>query len=86
MASKKLTSDEVNALMEGLQNSDYSVSVDVALFREEIRINRSFEETCGGVEAKTYSFARCHNTLLDVMLAQRKLRASSSEKRCSGSV
>ena len=30
MASKKLTSDEVNALMEGLQNSDYSVSVDVA--------------------------------------------------------
>ena len=30
MASKKLTSDEVTALMEGLQNSDYSVSVDVA--------------------------------------------------------
>ena len=29
MASKKLTSDEVNALMEGLQNSDYSVSVDM---------------------------------------------------------
>ena len=30
MASKKLTSDEVNALMEGLQNSDYTVSVDLA--------------------------------------------------------
>src|SRR5210317_628841 len=30
MSSRKLTSDEVNALMEGLQNSDYSVSVDVA--------------------------------------------------------
>ena len=27
MASKKLTSDEVNALMEGLQNSDYSVAL-----------------------------------------------------------
>ncbi len=30
MASKKLTSDEVNALMEGLQNSDYTVGVDLA--------------------------------------------------------
>ncbi len=30
MASKKLTTDEVNALMEGLQNSDYSVSIDVS--------------------------------------------------------
>ncbi len=25
----KTTSDEVNALMEGLQNSDYAVSVDM---------------------------------------------------------
>ena len=30
MASKKLTSDEVNALMDGRKNSDYSVSVDLA--------------------------------------------------------
>ena len=30
MASKKLTSDEVNALMEGLQDSPQSVSIDVS--------------------------------------------------------